>query len=419
MFKKYKMKKCIPFFLLTSVFAYSQQRMTIEECEEAFRKNNLELLAQQYNINLADADIIQAKIWDLPEVTFQANAYNPEGKKFFDIGRSKNATIQQLIYLGGKKKNEIEFAKSNKELAQLQFSQLLADLRSQMRETYYALYFEEKKLQSVDIQLRYMNDLLEAYRIQTQKGNTSLKDEVRLQSVVINLNNDKVTINNNILQQQQSMKVLTGINDTMLTGFADEEANKLMAMQPLMTVDEIKQKALDNNADYLFSLKTIDNNKTFLKWQKSLNVPDINVGGAWSQNGGTYNNEIDFTIGIPIPLWKKNKGNVVRAQVQIEQSQKTVEMKKQQLETQLDMAYQTWQNQYQQYFTLKPQDMDNLEVVYQGILKNFRKGNVSLIEFTDFTDSYRQTILQLYEMKKQIMISAEEINHLTQSKIFY
>ncbi|WP_317616895.1 TolC family protein [Elizabethkingia miricola] len=391
----------------------------MEECEEAFRKNNLELLAQQYNINLADADIIQAKIWDLPEVTFQANAYNPEGKKFFDIGRSKNATIQQLIYLGGKKKNEIEFAKSNKELAQLQFSQLLADLRSQMRETYYALYFEEKKLQSVDIQLRYMNDLLEAYRIQTQKGNTSLKDEVRLQSVVINLNNDKVTINNNILQQQQSMKVLTGINDTMLTGFADEEANKLMAMQPLMTVDEIKQKALDNNADYLFSLKTIDNNKTFLKWQKSLNVPDINVGGAWSQNGGTYNNEIDFTIGIPIPLWKKNKGNVVRAQVQIEQSQKTVEMKKQQLETQLDMAYQTWQNQYQQYFTLKPQDMDNLEVVYQGILKNFRKGNVSLIEFTDFTDSYRQTILQLYEMKKQIMISAEEINHLTQSKIFY
>ncbi|WP_236612696.1 TolC family protein [Elizabethkingia meningoseptica] len=391
----------------------------MEECEEAFRKNNLELLAQQYNINLADADIMQAKIWDLPEVTFQANAYNPEGKRFFDIGKSKNATIQQLIYLGGKKKNEIEFAKSNKELAQLQFSQLLADLRSQMRETYYALYFEEKKLQSVDIQLKYMNDLLEAYRVQTQKGNTSLKDEVRLQAVVINLNNDKVEINNNILQQQQGMKVLTGLNESMLTNFGDEEANKLMAVQPLMTIDDIKQKALENNADYLFSVKTIDNNKTYLKWQKSLNVPDINVGGAWSQNGGTFNNEIDFTIGIPIPLWKRNKGNVVKAQYQIEQSQKTVEMKKQQLETQLDMAYQTWQNQYQQYFTLKPQDMDNLETVYQGILKNFRKGNISLIEFTDFTDSYRQTILQLYEMKKQIMISAEEINHLTQSKIFY
>ncbi|MDX8574542.1 MULTISPECIES: TolC family protein [Elizabethkingia] len=413
------MKKCIPFFLLTSMFAFSQHRMTMEECEEAFRKNNLELLAQQYNINLADADIMQAKIWDLPEVTFQANAYNPEGKRFFDIGKSKNATIQQLIYLGGKKKNEIEFAKSNKELAQLQFSQLLADLRSQMRETYYALYFEEKKLQSVDIQLKYMNDLLEAYRVQTQKGNTSLKDEVRLQAVVINLNNDKVEINNNILQQQQSMKVLTGLNESMLTNFGDEEANKLMAVEPLMTIDDIKQKALENNADYLFSVKTIDNNKTYLKWQKSLNVPDINVGGAWSQNGGTFNNEIDFTIGIPIPLWKRNKGNVVKAQYQIEQSQKTVEMKKQQLETQLDMAYQTWQNQYQQYFTLKPQDMDNLETVYQGILKNFRKGNISLIEFTDFTDSYRQTILQLYEMKKQIMISAEEINHLTQSKIFY
>ncbi len=81
------MKKCIPFFLLTSMFAFSQHRMTMEECEEAFRKNNLELLAQQYNINLADADIMQAKIWDLPEVTFQANAYNPEGKRFLILAK--------------------------------------------------------------------------------------------------------------------------------------------------------------------------------------------------------------------------------------------------------------------------------------------------------------------------------------------
>lgn len=49
---------------------------------------------------------------------------------------------------------------------------------------------------------------------------------------------------------------------------------------------------------------------------------------------------------------------------------------------------------------------------------NFRKGNVSLIEFTDFSDSYNESVLQMNEMKKQIMISAEEINRLTQTQIF-
>ena len=50
---------------MTSVFVYSQQRMSLEECEESFQKNNLQLLAAQYNISEAEADIIQAKIWDL------------------------------------------------------------------------------------------------------------------------------------------------------------------------------------------------------------------------------------------------------------------------------------------------------------------------------------------------------------------
>jgi cobalt-zinc-cadmium efflux system outer membrane protein len=95
----------------------AQQQMSLVECEEAFQKNNLQLLAEQYNINMADADILQAKIWELPQLSGQFNAYNPQDKKFFDVGHSKGAGITQLIYMGGKKKNEIAFAKSNKEIS--------------------------------------------------------------------------------------------------------------------------------------------------------------------------------------------------------------------------------------------------------------------------------------------------------------
>jgi cobalt-zinc-cadmium efflux system outer membrane protein len=53
------------------------------------------------------------------------------------------------------------------------------------------------------------------------------------------------------------------------------------------------------------------------------------------------------------------------------------------------------------------------------MLKNFRNGNVSLIEFTDFMESYRQTALQIYDMKNEIIQSAEQLNQLVQTKIFY
>lgn len=413
------MNRIAGLLIVASSVMAAQQQMSLSDCEEAFQKNNLQLLAEQYNINMADADILQAKIWELPQLSGQINAYNPEDRKVFDIGRAKGAEITQLIYMGGKKKNEIAFAKSNKELARLQFSQLLVDLRTQLHTTYYNLYYERLKLENTNKQLGYMSDLLAAYKIQSAKGNVSLKDEVRLQSVVIQLNNDKIAINKNILEFEQSLKVLTGITEDMEPKLSDSEAHDILAAQPFGDETELQKKAVENNADYQYNLKLIDNSKLYAQWQKSLNVPDLNLGAAWDQNGGTFKNEINLTVGIPLPLWKSNKGNVEKANFAIQQNQKSADFQKLNLETKVQAAYKMWKTQYDQLSQIKPDDLNNMELVYNGMLNNFRKGNVSLIEFVDFMDSYRETALQIYDMKNGIMQSAEQLNQLVQTKIFY
>ncbi len=404
--------------MISSVIS-AQQQMSLLECENAFQQNNLQLLAEQYSINMADADILQAKIWELPQMSGYINAYNPQDKRVLDAGRAKGFEVTQLIYMGGKKKNEIAFAKSNKELAQLQFSQLLVELRTQLHTNYYNLYYEKLKLENTNKQLGYMNDLLKAYKVQSAKGNVSLKDEVRLQSIVIQLNNDKVGINKNLLEFEQNLKVLTGITENIEPEISDEEAKLVLTAQPFGDDDELKRKALENNADYLFILKLIDNSKLYAQWQKSLNVPDLNVGAEYDQASGTFNNEINLKVGIPIPLWKSNKGNVEKANFAIKQNQKNAEFQKLNLETKVQSAFQIWKTQYDQLAEIKSTDLSNLDLVYDGMLKNFRNGNISLIEFTDFMESYRQTALQIYDMKNDLMESAIKLNQLVQTKIFY
>ncbi|CAA7387348.1 TolC family protein [Chryseobacterium fistulae] len=413
------MNKITGVFIVISSWMVAQKQMSLSDCEEAFQKNNLQLLAEQYNINMADADILQAKIWELPQLSGQINAYNPEDKKVFDVGHAKGAAITQLIYMGGKKKNEIAFAKSNKELAQLQFSQLLVDLKAQLRTTYFNLYYENLKLENTNKQRGYMNDLLSAYKVQSAKGNVSLKDEVRLQSIVIQLNNDRVEINKNIVEFEQNLKLLTGITEDIQPQLSDTEAKETLVLQPFGNEEELKAKALENNADYQYYLKLIENSKLYAQWQKSLNVPDLNLGAGWDQNGGTFKNEVNLMVGIPLPLWKSNKGNVEKANYAIQQNQKNADYQRLNLETKAQSAYKTWKVQYDQLSEIKSTDLNNMELVYNGMLTNFRKGNISLIEFTDFMDSYRETALQIYEMKNQLMQSAEQLNQLIQTKIFY
>jgi cobalt-zinc-cadmium efflux system outer membrane protein len=413
------MNKIAGLFVVISSMISAQQQMSLLECENAFQQNNLQLLAEQYSINMADADILQAKIWELPQMSGYINAYNPQDKRVLDAGRAKGFEVTQLIYMGGKKKNEIAFAKSNKELAQLQFSQLLVELRTQLHTNYYNLYYEKLKLENTNKQLGYMNDLLKAYKVQSAKGNVSLKDEVRLQSIVIQLNNDKVGINKNLLEFEQNLKILTGITENIEPQISEEEAKQILAAQPFGDDEELKRKALENNADYLFILKLIDNSKLYAQWQKSLNVPDLNVGAEYDQASGTFNNEINLKIGIPIPLWKSNKGNVEKANYAIKQNQKNAEFQKLNLETKVQSAFQIWKTQYDQLTEIKSADLNNLDLVYDGMLKNFRNGNISLIEFTDFMESYRQTALQIYDMKNELMESAIQLNQLVQTKIFY
>lgn len=413
------MNKIAGLLVIISSVISAQQQMSLSECENAFQQNNLQLLAEQYSINMADADILQAKIWELPQMSGYINAYNPQDKRILDAGRAKGFEVTQLIYMGGKKKNEIAFAKSNKELAQLQFSQLLVELRTQLHTNYYNLYYENLKLENTNKQLGYMNDLLKAYKVQSAKGNVSLKDEVRLQSIVIQLNNDKVGINKNLLEFEQNLKVLTGITEDIEPQISDEEAKQVLTAQPFGDNEELKRKALENNADYLFILKMIDNSKLYAQWQKSLNVPDLNVGAEYDQASGTFNNEINLKVGIPIPLWKSNKGNVEKANFAIKQNQKNAEYQKLNLETKVQSAFQIWKTQYEQLSEIKSTDLSNLDLVYDGMLKNFRNGNISLIEFTDFMESYRQTALQIYDMKNDLMESAIQLNQLVQTKIFY
>lgn len=397
----------------------AQQQMSLLDCENAFQTNNLQLLAEQYNINMADADILQAKIWELPQMNGYINAYNPEDRKVLNAGKAKGFEVTQLIYMGGKKKNEVAFVKSNKELAQLQFTQLLVELRTQLHTNYYNLYYEKLKLENTNKQLGYMNDLLKAYKVQSAKGNVSLKDEVRLQSIVIQLNNDKLGITKDILEFEQNLKILTGITENIEPQISEDEAKQILATQPFGDESDLKRKALENNADYLFNLKLIDNSKLYAQWQKSLNAPDLNVGAEYDQNSGTFKNEINLKIGIPIPLWKVNKGNVQKANYAIQQNQRNAEFQKLNLETKVQSAFQMWKNQYEQLLEIKSTDLDNLDLVYNGILKNFRNGNVNLIDFTDFMESYRQTSLQIYDMKNELIQSAEQLNQLVQTKIFY
>lgn len=415
------MKKLFALLLLALITqgAMAQKTVTLQDCEAQFLKKNLFLLASQYNIDASKAMTMQAKIWDNPTITAELNAYNPEGNKYFDIGTQgqKAFGIEQLIYLGGKKRNEVKLAQANEQLAELQFNDVLRTLKLQLRKSFYTVYYNTKNLETTDKQLAHLEDLINSYSIQAQKGNIPLKDVVRLQSLYLNFKNERMEVVNDNIEEQANLKLLLNETENVVPEVSKEEFEKYLKTIAL-DLKTFEADAIANRPDYLAKQKEIDANELNVKWQKSLSVPDITVGANYDQRSGAFNKEANLTLGIPLPLWNKNKGNIKYAQTILEQSKVEKQNFELQLQTEITSAWTKWDESRKNYTVIKPTVNSDFEAVYNGILTNFQKRNISILEFTDFMESYNQATIQVNELKKKVVLSAEELNSAINKDLF-
>ncbi|WP_406843656.1 TolC family protein [Flavobacterium soyae] len=397
----------------------AQKTVTLQDCESQFLKNNLFLLASHYNIDAANAMTIQARIWDNPTITAELNAYNPDRDKLFDVGKEgqKSFGIEQLIYLGGKKRNEVKLAQTNEQLAELQFNDLLRTLKLQLRQSFYTVYYNTKSLEITDKQLVHIEDLINSYSIQAQKGNIPLRDVVRLQSLYLNFKNERMEVVNSSIEEQANLKLLLNSTETIIPDISKDDFNKYLKVIPF-DLKSLEYEAIANRPDYLAKQKEIEANELNVKWQKSLSVPDLTLGANYDQRGGAFNKEANVTIGIPLPLWNKNKGNIKNAQVVLAQSKVEKQNFELQLETEITSAWNKWDESRKNYAVIKPTVNSDFEAVYNGILTNFQKRNISLLEFTDFMESYNQANIQLNELKKKLALSGEEFSTAINKDLF-
>lgn len=414
------LKKLIFFLLITTQTVFSQQSLSLQQCEDKFVKNNLLLLAEQYNLDIAKASVIQAKIWDLPVVSGEINAINPQDKRVLDIGAKgqKAIAVQQLLYLGKKKQNEVEFAKSTIGIAELQFEQLLKNLRFELHQSFYSIYFNQQKITNINKQIASVDTLVKSYAVQAQRGNWPLRDVVRLQSLSFELKNDFMIAQKEINDEQESLKILTSSQENISPIVEEQTLSSYFTKNNLPVTEALLNMALEKNPDYLSFQKIIESNELMIKWQKSLAKPDLSVGASYDQRGGAFGNQVNFTFGIPLNLWNRNKGNIKIAEAELDKSKRLQDQKIVELRSQIANATQTWQQQRLQYTQITASGSENLEAVYKGILQNFQKQNISLLEFTDFMESYNQSTLLLIEMRKQVILSGETINHIVNVNLF-
>lgn len=406
--------------IVSTLSANAQQpadtiRISLQQAGQMFAQNNLRLLAAKFNIDASRAAIVQAQLWNNPSITIEQNVYNWNTKRYFDVGIEGNTEIQvfTIVLLAGKRDKQIRLAEINSHVAELTFYDLLRTLTLQLRGDFYSLYFLRQSLAFYDESVSSIRKTVAAVESIYEKRAILLSEVLRLKALLFSLEKDRLSLLNQISEKQQDLRILLHDSTTIHRSIQPEIDTRALDTLSIekFSLEQIRAAALDHRPDYKIVEESVQFEETNLALQKALRIPDITIGGRWSRAGSYIREYYALTVGIDLPLFNRNQGNIAVSENTLEANKRMRDYTRRVIEKDVTTAYQKAVEIDKLYKSFDKKFVADYKQLIQGMIVNYEKRNISIIEFTDFFESYRANMLQMNQLQSDRIDAFDAVNY--------
>ncbi|RAJ05417.1 cobalt-zinc-cadmium efflux system outer membrane protein [Chitinophaga skermanii] len=394
-------------------------RLTPNAAEKIFLDNNLPLLAEKLNIKQGEAKILQAKAWPNPTFTLDElqvykNATTEDIPPVVgNFWRDRNFAFQfeQLILTARKRQKNISLETRNKEMAEIAFTDLLYALKAEFRQTMFEIQYLQQISKSYQIQLIEVNKLLAAQEIQFKNGHTSQAELFRLKGLAISLKGELNEHGEELNALQKSLKSMMNANPHSFIIL--EDAFNTQTINHIRAID-LAQVFLQSsqNTKLIAAKQQVKIDEAQLAIEKANRVPDVNLIANFDRAGSTMRNFVGLGFSVDIPAFNRNKGNIRAAQFEVQKSNLFQQNTANELQHSLVQHFTDLQQAMQLYTSIDTDYMQKLDDMTSAIGRNFAARNISLLEFLDYYESFRDSKEQYYGAIKDILIKKENLNYL-------
>jgi cobalt-zinc-cadmium efflux system outer membrane protein len=395
--------------------------ITIKQAEDLFLKNNLSLIAGQYGIDDARTQVITARLFDNPEVSYENILYNAENKKILDVSRESGqraGSIAQLFQTAGKRNKNIRLAKIGVKQAEYQLFDLLRTLKYTLRTDFYKIYYQEQSAKVYAKEISSLSKTLAGFKQQYVKENIALKEVLRIQSQLYTLQSELNELKDEIDDVQSEFKLLirTAAKKHIVPQLEFNLDGKNVLGQ--VPYQKLLDSAYTNRHDLKLANSVIEFNNLNLRLQKSMAIPDVTLSVTYDRLAGYTRNYTGLGLSIPIPLFNRNQGNIKQAKIAIDASKNALAQQEDQLQSDLDNSYQAADRLERLYNSFDPKFKTDFTHLITEVYKSYEKHNISLLEFLDFYDSYKTNAIQLNNLQLNRISSLEQLNFVTGTPFF-
>ena len=392
-------------------------KLTVKQAEDLFLKNNLRLIAQHYNIGIAEAGVLTAKLFPNPDFSFSNGLYAQNASEGPALNE-QSASLSQLFTTAGKRNKSIRLARIGVDQSKFQFFDLLRTLKYEVRNDFYTVYYQRESARVYDEEINSLGQTLTAYKEQYAKGNIAEKELLRIQAQLYSLQVEYSNLVTGIDTVESQLKLLLRVPPQ--TAVAPLVPEDLSAKENLTSVlyQQLIDSANVNRYDLRYSKVTVDYNKLNLELQRANAVPDVNLSLNFDKLGGYGTNFLGAGIEFNLPFFNRNQGAIKQAKLTVDQSKVQLQSQQYQVESDVAVNYKLAAMQEKIYSSFDPKFKQDFTHLIGEVYKNYLKRNISLLEFLDYYDTYKTNTLLMNGLLLSRVTSLEQLNYVTGTPFF-
>lgn len=396
------LKIIISFLFITSTLqaqvdtSFAKKQLSYIDFIKQVKENNLEYAAEKFTVNLAEAEVENAKI--IPDVEWTTEGSTNQKH----MGNNLETGLNWTVELGGKRKARIDLAKSQVNLNKYLLQDFLRNLYSDA-----SLQFLECILNKniLDVQLnsyKTLSNLAASDSIRYKLGDITLTDSKQSKLEAQFMLNEVYKAESEWKNSLTSLSLIMGKKqkDTLYTAYSTfSNFNRDFVLADLITT------AQNNRADLQAALQTKNVSQKMLQLAKANRVMDLGINAGLQFNGKATNEEAPspyhtgITAGVSIPLRFLNnrKGEVQTAQYSIQKAEVEYKQIELQIETEVTQAYQNYINTKKQMQQFSNGMLSNSKAILEGKIYSYKRGNTSLLEVLDAQRTYNDVQENYYQ----------------------
>ena len=393
------------FLILSSPVAFGIEdikKVYLNEAIEAALKNNIDLQAEQININIAKNDIKKAN-----------RLQNPSFDAFYFLGAAgrsepKQLGASQLIEIA-KRSARKDLAKSNLELVQKNVGYTTFDLKMDVREAYISLVSAKSVLYTLEQQQALQEELLDIAKERVKSGKNSeidvLQAEIALNQLITQVNTAKVDVKNALAYFNKIINDPNDITYDSMDKIFSEENNfdEMLTPPPNFKFPPFKliiERALKNRYDIQIAKQEIDVAEKNLKVVARQRIPDLSLVGGYAYQTAAYSNSGNFNNGayagasiVNIPLFYNYSPEIQNAGLKLSQAELKYKSVKNKAEKDISAAYDKFLTAAQNLNYFEDKIIKDSDELINLSKENYENGKSDITELIVMKQSYKSIIV--------------------------